>query len=482
MKDKFWLALLVALPLTSVAEPQRVEEFINNKLVDISVYEKRVVVTSESGINWCKDVVTDSKSWVGITGVVPASAVDPVFRDAILQTENEMLVQIENIDDEYRWLHYDFMNETFKIGSFSPAGLGSSSPHLYGSRGGVYGETFYCSVSQVGILTIENGSASGLLIPGVDHIAPVDTTFNEALDSNRASISVIIQDSLLYSLSKSSIYQYNLNSKKWVDTLLLDVSDTNLIYSSIEATSGGMLLYKGKKTTTDVAAYTFDMSALNETPLVSGDLIAIRENKNGDLYSLDLKTGITPRTHSGQVVQSIDDFSNRIENSSGFGGDYIVNDIAYGSYGTESVFAVATSIGLLYSIDEHGDEADAVPFNFFRKEIAISLGLDKVYAVPFIMNYEAGNEVSFFKYALEENANVSIDIFDYNMDFVCRIIDNQPRSSAKTTGQSGERGSDFWDGTFSNDGGNTVAPGVYFFRITTDRGEQGFGKIIVAKN
>ncbi len=68
------------------------------------------------------------------------------------------------------------------------------------------------------------------------------------------------------------------------------------------------------------------------------------------------------------------------------------------------------------------------------------------------------------------------------MDFVCRVIDSEAREKAGASGQSGERATDYWDGTFSNDGGRTVAPGVYFFRITTDRGEQGFGKIIVAKN
>ena len=79
-------------------------------------------------------------------------------------------------------------------------------------------------------------------------------------------------------------------------------------------------------------------------------------------------------------------------------------------------------------------------------------------------------------YNLASDADVTIDVFDYNMDPVVRILDAAPRS-AGTHGAKGN--ADVWDG---HAGGRTVAPGVYYFRISTGSGKRGFGKIVVARH
>jgi len=482
MKDKLHLILFIFLPFLLNAEPQKVEGFLNNKLVDISVQGTRVVVASQSGLNWCEDIVIDSNSWEGITGVVPASASDPIYRDAILQNEQEMIVQIELGTNELKWLHYNFDSDVFVVNKFAGTGLSSFSDiYYYGRRGDIYGDIFYLAMYDAGILQIKNGVATGILVPGVDTLSPVDMLYEAPLDTSAKVISIVIQDSLLYSLSATALYKYDLSINSWVDTLQLDPNQ-DVSYETIETSADGILVFSKDTILNSTNIYRVDMDSDTNLAFLHGNIEVVRDNNQGTLYVNDSIDDIVPYSETGEIQDSIDDFKNRIENVAGFSGTYTVNDIGYSNYGTTSVFAIASSVGLLYSVDEHSDEADETSFNYLRKEISISVGLDEIFAVPFIINHESGNDLTYFKYALAEDANVSIDIFDYNMDFVCRIIDNQSREAAGATGQSGLRDQDKWDGTFSNDGGRTVAPGLYYFRVVTDRGEQGFGKIIVAKN
>ena len=50
-----------------------------------------------------------------------------------------------------------------------------------------------------------------------------------------------------------------------------------------------------------------------------------------------------------------------------------------------------------------------------------------------------------------------------------------PRPLGRSTVES----EDNWDGT--NARGRPVAPGVYYYKITTSTGERSFGKIVVAR-
>ncbi|HMA66159.1 MAG TPA: hypothetical protein VKO63_13210, partial [Chitinispirillaceae bacterium] len=80
------------------------------------------------------------------------------------------------------------------------------------------------------------------------------------------------------------------------------------------------------------------------------------------------------------------------------------------------------------------------------------------------------------------NANVTIRIYDYNNDLVKTVIEQQPRKSGTENaeyGRSNDKYKDVWDGTTA--GGKVCAPGVYYFKITTDIGEHAFGKVVVAK-
>jgi hypothetical protein len=76
-------------------------------------------------------------------------------------------------------------------------------------------------------------------------------------------------------------------------------------------------------------------------------------------------------------------------------------------------------------------------------------------------------------YRLDNPANVTIKIFDFNLDLVKTVLDNQSRIGNQ------EYEIDIWDG--KNDVGDYVANGIYFFNIKLSTGENWWGKVAVVK-
>jgi hypothetical protein len=143
---------------------------------------------------------------------------------------------------------------------------------------------------------------------------------------------------------------------------------------------------------------------------------------------------------------------------------------------------VATTDGLYYSRDEHADEVGKVPFARESRAKKLAAGLSKTYFYPTILTpTDEGRSVGYFAYNLSKNANVTIRVYDWNMDLVKTVIRDQPRQKGKSTreGRSSVKREDLWDGT--NQDGRAAAPGVYYYRITTNIGEHSFGKIVVAQ-
>lgn len=163
----------------------------------------------------------------------------------------------------------------------------------------------------------------------------------------------------------------------------------------------------------------------------------------------------------------------------------MINDIQFiPRTDSSGILWVATSDGLFVSPNEiPGKSKDA--FLLIKRAPDVKKGLKKVYARPGVLksDYNNGTESkAVFIYNVSKNAKVTIRIYDYNMDLVRTIIEKQPRKPGDDGGPFGRSSvekEDCWDGT--NRYGKTVAPGVYYFKITTDIGESAFGKIVVAK-
>ncbi len=127
---------------------------------------------------------------------------------------------------------------------------------------------------------------------------------------------------------------------------------------------------------------------------------------------------------------------------------------------------------------------EKVTFYQVKRAPPIKSGLKQTYARPGVLvadMYDQENRTVFI-YNLSRDANVTISVYDYNMDLVKTIIRKKFRRAGDNGGQHGRstvESEDWWDGR--NSAGKMVAPGVYYYRISTDIGERAFGKIVVAK-
>jgi hypothetical protein len=200
---------------------------------------------------------------------------------------------------------------------------------------------------------------------------------------------------------------------------------------------------------------------------------------------------------SGKIYDtlSIDSFDTRITRALGNPNPEFINDILYlPRTETSGSFWIATSSttspawnGLFFSRREEIDEHNLTPFVYVRRDRKINSGLKETYAVPGILSSGASgspaSSQAVFAYSLSKASDVTINIYDWNMNLVKNIISNRHREAGKDdplgNGRSTNRREDSWDGT--NSAGKRVAVGVYYFKIFAKSGERSFGKIIVAK-
>jgi hypothetical protein len=164
-----------------------------------------------------------------------------------------------------------------------------------------------------------------------------------------------------------------------------------------------------------------------------------------------------------------------------------IYDIFYTAKQDTGLLWIATSEGLFLSHSAPFRPDSLANLRIFRRDQSVVKGLKNrnVYAFPSILNDSYRNQRAVFAYNLDKNDLVTIDVFDWNMDHVVRVVDRKPRVAGSNredgSGVSFIRNEDYWDGTTNNHGGKSVAPGVYYFRIRAELGGQAIGKLIVAK-
>ncbi|ERP38801.1 hypothetical protein [Chitinivibrio alkaliphilus] len=261
----------------------------------------------------------------------------------------------------------------------------------------------------------------------------------------------------------------------WSDTTLF--ADASLL--GMERSPAGRTTYYGSIGTTPVL-YVEGVSGEFEQydvpnlgALTYGDdstLIVFTTESQGRFYSIE-------NTDPKQEVSSWQRSYNAVFDTAFVLQDPRVYGVDLVAYADSFYLSIATSDGALFGAFDQLERAPE--FTLFRTDRPVRSDLREVYAQPSILNNRFDRVL--FVYSLEEASTVTIDIFDANMDFVCRIVDEEQRSPGGTQ-HSTDRRYDSWDGTRNNSGGERVSPGVYIFRIRTGGGEQAFGKVVVAKN
>jgi len=371
---------------------------------------------------------------------------------------------------------------------------------FYGIDAVLLDNAFWVACMDGGLLKLDpSGFVAAIFYPGKDTTAYSFTSFTPASlapdtlkkpDRAKRVIAVAADSLLVWAACEKGLWRFSPKDTAWtkindstlffseyVDVKTRSRADTAFVYATISRI--------GTKDTTYML-YVYNSKTAHWTRVIQDNfttLPVIQLGARGYIYVLnpannEIKAYRQPAPDSVAVAQSAN-FRERILKA---GSDLVnvsINDIHYAIHAADTIFAVATDVGLLYSKNEHRDEADNTPFIYENRMVLLTPGLEKTYAIPGIINNYHPEAI--FAYNLVKDDRVTIDIFDYNNDFVTRIIDNAPRlaGSHRTSGRSTVPQYDKWDGTAR---GRVVSPGVYIYRIKTKNGKQAFGKIIVAKN
>lgn len=99
---------------------------------------------------------------------------------------------------------------------------------------------------------------------------------------------------------------------------------------------------------------------------------------------------------------------------------------------------------------------------------------DQVYAFPVPFSHSRNLGVD-FHFAVEQDAHITLEIYDFAMNLVTRTIDNQLYPAGIYPAAGALRKT--WNG--KNDRGDQVAVGMYYFKVEYSTGEVRWGKVAV---
>ncbi len=100
--------------------------------------------------------------------------------------------------------------------------------------------------------------------------------------------------------------------------------------------------------------------------------------------------------------------------------------------------------------------------------------VDEVYAFPVPFS-NSGDDAVDFHFVLQEDADVTLEVYDPAMNLVARLLDNQSLPAGIYHGRNS--GVPAWDGR--NGKGDQVAVGPYYFKVELSSGDVRWGKLAV---
>jgi len=445
---------------TSLLSAQELSDY---EVLDIEINENLIVVGSKSGVNWKNK---DNDKWDS-KKCSPFGAEIGANLDNIILGENGFAVRLKpEKQDEIAILRYQSGKDTVLKYKFTDA-----KPQLFGYDGyfDVFGWYIFAmgdgGAAFVGSDTLKIGGA-GICVNSVIDYEGYSTALLPDGKIMRYSGTVWVKiDSLKLQPNEYAV-KFIKGSKDFPFFIL--TTDTTAVDKE--------KLYRKNKETYDLI-YSGGISKAALTP---DDFIYIINNDG----ALVVCYADGKRTPDVQSLLRHDILLRRIAKAN-VPTDYKLTDISIYSDTSTSGEKIRYSIGfasnkgVIYSKDEVNGIRDETLFEYFSKEVKIKEGLKQVYAEPGIINYM--HNTCTFEYSLLQDDRVTIDILNYNLDFVCRIVYNAQRFRAVGSAHSTDRAVDKWDGTVNNNGGKSVPPGVYYFKITTEKGQRAVGKVVMAR-
>ena len=425
--------------------------FLDTEILDVALGEGLIVLGSKSGVNWKR---ADAAEWQSVKHIPLWADSGYIFDNIVAGEAGRFAVRLRIRNNEVSF---------FQRGFNTPVSQKISKDTLFGWDGFFCkkdedNRKYYFAIGEGGVAVLDNGNLKILEAPF--NVVSVSNTFAPYDFIALSSGGVVFRSKGVAgepSFGFLELDTLKLGANEEVIRFFNDFTDSSILILAIDTATKKETLYRWNERSF-TAIYRGDILKAISTSrpnkyiyILTGDGTLLVLNENG-----------TPNETRRRFIADNLIKTNIAQN-------YTLTDIAV--FGND--LAISSDRGVFYSEDGGAN------FQFFPQSVPIRSGLREVYAEPGIISNR--DRFATFEYSLSEGDHITIDIFNYNMDFVCRIVENGWREAGEVGRNSTNRQIDKWDGTINNSGGRTAAPGVYYFKITTLKGKSAIGKVVVAK-
>lgn len=379
-----------------------------------------------------------------------------------------------------------------------------SSKRLFAFSAAYLNGSFYLGCYDGGLVRWDvSSNKKSILLPGIR--GAVTDTFKGISDTLKSITGVEAVNDFLVITTPENTWKYSPADSSWTATTNKSL-DPNLSvfrfeYSFADPFSASHPLYSiakvnyESKDTTVLCKFIRADSDSGWKVLIDKEISGFTFGSNGYFYSFFVHDSTNCEVYRdtlgdssvpGQPFNPVNANSyyipGRLVRSSDIPG---INDFQFiKTTDTSGILWIGTTDGLFLSQNEIPGVSQS-QFIRIKRVLPVKSSLKEAFACPGILKYDDSDPLMGhvkFVYNLSKDAKVTIKIYDFNMDLVKTVIDKKLRTAGTANaeiGRSNNKKEDIWDGTTQN--GRPCAPGVYYFKISTDIGEHAFGKIVVAK-
>lgn len=442
--------------------------------------------------NWNALYLCDAKA---IRSMAYNAGITVAIPDTVWNKPNDILVfskasAIKRRSVPFNWPDIVLDNEDIHLGAVDLATDGAS---------------FYFACLDGGVAQWDPSSDNiELFIPGklpmpIDSLKPAPQP-----DPNSRVTSVSTINNGLIVITPKKVWKYKFDAQEWDSTITSVIDQSGYTFSSFwsafvntrekKSPLYGMINVKGEAEKDSLILCKYDSTAhiwrvfMDKAPTCmtaghDGVLYMVFDGNRFEAFIDTAEIGATVANPAPIVAQSV--FQDSMIRAFEIEYPEYINNILYTEL-TDSTgnLWIATTEGLFLSPNVSPKKIIR-SCNLVKRAPSVTAGLKKTYARPGILKsgiYDSKSSRAVFVYNLSKDSKVTIRVYDYNMDHVKTVISGKFRKAGSNGGPLGRstvESEDFWDG--KTEGGKLVAPGVYYYKITTDKGERAFGKMIVAK-
>ena len=478
----------------------------SNVINDIYIAGDTVWIATDKGVNYTWD---NGKSWKGFTS---EHGLGNGMAESIIHGDGKTFVStyMEGSDfilgtgiSEYNYKTEKWSNKRFKWRN--KATINDTAMYKLGYNVAVFDSTVYFAYVYGSVLKYSIRADTGwqIIVPDTTGLLPEDYAFSDFPPDTIMSTDTLSsgEDTLIVPVFPSEFIVWAIG----IDSISPDSFHVFL------GTANGLMMSRDKGT-----SWKHLLPPKNTGRSASGlwcqkvstvSVLWVNFESNGDNKISNQKTRTLRSFDNGETWKELDTLGGLILNDVAFTGNsaWIATDLGLFEFVGDSLYKEPESFrtnGLITrkcrTIDALIDTAnkDTVlwmgtgkglyrsgnagkDWQEFRLYPRLDGNLRRVYAVPNLLSF--GQEPVEIAYKLSQSARTTIEIYNWNMCLVKTIIKDQQRNSGneQVSGRSTDPRYDYWDGT--NNRGAKVPMGTYYIKIKTDKGEKGFGKIIVAR-